>query len=43
MYPTLAYWAPEQDLSQDTMDIEPSARIVEERGRSTFIRRDDDL
>jgi hypothetical protein len=40
---TLTEWEPEHDLPQDQREIISPARILEERGRGTTIRKDRDL
>jgi hypothetical protein len=39
----LTEWEPGQDLSQDNREVITPARIVEERGRGTVIRNEEDL
>jgi hypothetical protein len=37
--PALTSWEPEQDVAQDAREIKIPQRVVEERGRGTFIKR----
>jgi hypothetical protein len=36
-------WEPDQDLLQDTREIESSVKVIAERGRGTFIKKYRDL
>jgi hypothetical protein len=41
--PTLMAWSAEQDHTQDTEELQPMARVVEDRSRGTYIRKLRDL
>jgi hypothetical protein len=41
--PAITDWQPEQDLSQDSREINLPIRIVEERGRGVFIKKCSEL
>jgi hypothetical protein len=40
---TLTQWRPEQDFFLDTRTVIPPPRMIEERGRGTYVRRYSDL